>query len=206
MGGVHRILTRTRRFVSSPSANYLEVTMSRTFIPFILLLTVLVAACNEAPTTLLSTGAANVSEARMGSNPPGQMAQIEALENAWEAAWEAKDAAAFAANYAEDAEMINPIGGILSGREAIRAQHALLFAGPFATSTLTVDPRRIEFLTGTIAIVYLDMTFTGFSGLPGGLRATEPGVLRGRITWVVMKQGGKWQIVSQQMTPFPPLP
>jgi ketosteroid isomerase-like protein len=48
------------------------------------------------------------------------------------------------------------------------------------------------------------MTFTGFSGLPGGLRATEPGVLRGRLTWVVMKHGGEWQIVSQQITPFPP--
>jgi hypothetical protein len=50
------------------------------------------------------------------------------------------------------------------------------------------------------------MTFAGFAGLPGGLQATEPGVLRGRVTWVVMKHGGEWQIVSQQMTPFPPLP
>jgi uncharacterized protein (TIGR02246 family) len=188
----------------APVTNYLEVTMSRTLIPFTLLLTVLVAACNEAPTTPLFTDAPDISEARMGSNPPGQLAGIAALASAWEAAWEAKDAAAFAANYAENAEFINPAGGIVPGREAIRAQHALLFGGPFATSTLTVDARRIEFLTGTIAIVYLDMTFTGFSGLPGGLRATEPGVLRGRLTWVVMKHRGEWQIVSQQITPFPP--
>ncbi|HSK21301.1 MAG TPA: hypothetical protein VK912_19250 [Longimicrobiales bacterium] len=31
-------------------------------------------------------------------------------------------------------------------------------------------------------------------------------VLRGRITWVTEKLGGEWQIVSQQMTPFRPLP
>jgi uncharacterized protein (TIGR02246 family) len=142
----------------------------------------------------------------MGTNPPGQTAQIEALETAWSAAWEAKDAAAFAANYAEDAEFINPIGGILAGRAAIGAQHTLLFNGPFAQSTQTVEVRRIEFLTGSIAIVFLDMTFSGFAGLPGGLQPTEPGVLRGRLTWVVMKNGGEWQIVSQQMTPFPPLP
>jgi hypothetical protein len=43
-----------------------------------------------------------------------------------------------------------------------------------------------------------------FSGLPAGLRPTEPGVLRGRLTWVVMKIGGEWQIVSQQITPIPP--
>jgi uncharacterized protein (TIGR02246 family) len=180
--------------------------MTRTFIPFILLLTVLVAACNEAPPTALFTDAAGISEARMLSNPPGQLAEIAALESDWEAAWEAKDAAAFAANYAEDAEFINPSGGILSGRDAIRTQHALLFQGPFAASTLTVDVRRIKFLTGTTAIVHLDMTFTGFAGLPGGLRPTEPGVLRGRLTWVVKKHGGKWQIVSHQMTPIPPLP
>lgn len=176
------------------------------FTPFTLLLTVLVAACNEAPTTPLLPDAADFSAARMGTNPPGQLAHISALESAWEAAWDAKDAAAFAAVYAVDAEFINPAGGILSGRDAIRTQHALLFAGPFATSTLTADTRRIEFLTGTIAIVHQDMTFTGFAGLPGGLRATEPGVLRGRLTWVVMKHGGKWQIVSHQMTPLPPLP
>jgi hypothetical protein len=128
--------------------------MSRPFIPFTLLLMVLVAACNEAPTPPLFTDPADIPEARMGRNPPGQLPAIEALESAWEAAWEAKDAAAFAANYAEDAEFINPAGGIVPGRAAIRAQHALLFGGPFATSTLTVDARRIEFLTGTIAIVF----------------------------------------------------
>lgn len=187
--------------------------MSRTLTASSLLLTVLVAACNDAPTTPAFTEAAGTSEARLGTSPSGQIVELEALESAWETAWEEKDAAAFAALYAEDAEFINPAGGILPGRDAIARQHSLLFdpslcptCGGFATSTLIVDARRIEFLTGTIAIVFLDMTFAGFAGLPGGLRATEPGVLRGRITWVAEKLGGEWQIVSQQMTPFPPLP
>jgi uncharacterized protein (TIGR02246 family) len=85
------------------------------------------------------------------------------------AAWTAKDPAAYAAPYAVDAQLISPVGSILSGREGVRAQHAFLFAGPFAGSTQTIEVRGIQFLTGTIAIVYQDVTLTGYAFLPPGL-------------------------------------
>ena len=85
-------------------------------------------------------------------------------------------------------------------RDAFRAQHAFLFAGPFAGSTQTIEVRDIQFLTGTIAIVYQDVSLTGYASLPPGLPSSG-GVVRTRVTWVVEKRGGSWEIVFQQMTP-----
>ena len=64
-----------------------------------------------------------------------------------------------------------------------------LFNGPFAGSTLTLVVRDIQFLTGTIAIVYLDTSLTGYAFLPPGLPSSG-GVQRNRSTWVVEKRGG----------------
>src|SRR5688572_13028940 len=55
------------------------------------------------------------------------------------AAWTAKDAAAYASIYAEDALVINPVGGFLVGREGVRQGHVFLFSGPFAGSTQTIS-------------------------------------------------------------------
>jgi uncharacterized protein (TIGR02246 family) len=116
------------------------------------------------------------------------------------AAWAAKDAAAYAAPYAEDVRGIGPLGALLTGRDAFRAQHVFLFNGPFMGSTQTIDVREIQFLTGTIAIVYEDVSLTGYAFLPPGLPSSG-GVVRTRVTWVVEKRGGSWEIVFQQMTP-----
>jgi uncharacterized protein (TIGR02246 family) len=166
------------------------------------LLAVLIAACTDAPTMLPSADAAGTSEVRMGTDPPGPMRQIEALKRAWDAAW--GDAAAFAALYTEDAEFIDPIANIYSGREEIRALHAFLFSGPFAGTSQTSELRRVVFLTGTTALVRLDVALTGFSVLPPGLPETEPGVVRTVVQWVVVKHRGEWLILSQHMTLVPP--
>jgi uncharacterized protein (TIGR02246 family) len=116
------------------------------------------------------------------------------------AAWAAKDAAAYAAPYAADMQAVSPRGDLIAGRDAFRAQHMLLFGGPFAGSTQTIEVRDIRFLTGTIAIVQQDVTLTGYAFLPPGLPSSG-GVVRTRVTWVVEKRGGSWEIAFQQMTP-----
>jgi uncharacterized protein (TIGR02246 family) len=182
--------------------------MSRVSSPFILVLALLVGACADSPTALLSADGTSPSEARTGTNPPGQVRHIEALVSAVQTAWAAKDATAYAASYAEGVEFIGPVANFISGREALRVQHAFLFGptGPFRQSTLEVQVRRIEFLTGTIAVVDLNFRLTGFLWLPPGLRETEPGVQRSAVRWVVVNHRGDWQILAQQMTPVPPLP
>ena len=63
-----------------------------------------------------------------------------------------------------------------------------------------VTMRDIQYLTGPIAIVYQDVSLTGYASLPPGLPSSG-GVVRTRVTWVVEKRGGSWEIVFQQMTP-----
>ena len=116
------------------------------------------------------------------------------------AAWTAKDAAAYASAFAPDLRFINPAGLLISGRDAFRATHVFLFNGPFAGSTLNLAVREIQFLTGTVAIVHLDLSITGYAFLPPGVPAPTDGVLRARVTWVVEKVGGEWLVVFAQNT------
>jgi uncharacterized protein (TIGR02246 family) len=165
-------------------------------IPAVLL--VLSTACGEASDTTgpLAAHPPEAPQANLGAIPTDPILDIV---SAVTAAWTAKDAAAYAAPYAVDLQFINPLGALISGRDAFRAQHVFLFNGPFAGSTLTLVVRDIQFLTGTIAIVYLDGSLTGYAFLPPGLPSSG-GVQRTRNTWVVEKRGGEWQIVFQQLT------
>jgi len=171
----------------------------------LLLLGGMVAACDSYETTEAAVESASIAEVAARTDlTPAQTRGIEALKSAWDAAWAAKDAAAYAANYAEDADVVNPVGGILAGREAIRAQHAFLFSGPFAGSTSVSEIRRTVFLTGTIVIVDVNLSLSGYQGLPPGLVATVPGVVRTRVKLIVVKEGANWEILAQQMTPLAP--
>ncbi len=180
----------------------------RGVIGLVLPLAALAGGCRDgAPAAATEPAAIRVPDAASAAiGASGQRsAAIEDLVAIATAAWSAKDAALYASIYAEDAEVVNPIGGILAGREAVRLGHVFLFNGPFAGSTQTIAIRRIQYLTGTIAIVHQDVALTGYAFLPpNGLQATEPGVVRTRVAWVVMKRGGTWEIVAQQMTLIPP--
>jgi uncharacterized protein (TIGR02246 family) len=166
--------------------------------PFVAVV-LLSSACSDqpeatAPVAVPGDASVRVPSTSVSTDP------IMALVSAATSAWAAKDASAYAASYAEDVQAIGPTGTLLLGRDAFRAQHVFLFNGPFAGSTQTIEVRDIQFLTGTIAIVYQDVTLTGYASLPPGLPSTG-GVVRTRVTWVVEKRGGSWEIVSQQMTP-----
>jgi uncharacterized protein (TIGR02246 family) len=162
----------------------------------------LVSACGDGMAHSTDPAVAGAS-ASIGQSP-SQSEAVADLVAAETAAWTAKDATAYAAGYSEDAVHIGPTGIILNSREAIRAQHAFLFSGPFAGSTQTITVTRVQFLTGTIAIVDQSVALTGYAFLPGVLRPTEPGVVRTIVRWVIEKRGGTWEIVAHQMTAIPP--
>jgi uncharacterized protein (TIGR02246 family) len=168
-------------------------------------LAAVVAACSDGTVAATDPLPPNHASAAIGvsSNQSDAIADLVAAATA---AWTAKDAAAYAALYSEDVEFIGPLAGILSGRDAVRQQHAFLFSGPFAGSTQTITVTRVQFLTGTIAIVDQSVALTRYAYLPpSGLRATEPGVVRTIVRWVIEKRGGTWEIVAQQMTAVPPV-
>jgi uncharacterized protein (TIGR02246 family) len=164
---------------------------------------VVMAACADGDGTVgpnaraqtVAEPQANVQQLRSGTTA------IMDIADAAMAAWSAKDASAYAAIYSADMVMINPLGAVLSGRAAFEATHVFLFNNPFAGSTLTINVTGISFLTGTIALVYQDVTLTGYAFLPPGLPALD-GVVYTRVTWVVVKNQGVWEIISQQMTPI----
>ena len=164
------------------------------------------AACSDDPTSgvpdasVTPEALADVTTNRI----PGDEAAIEALVAALDDAWAAKDAAAYAAPFSVDADIVNPLGGIQVGRSAIETQHVLLFNGLFAGSTQTLRVRRMTFLTGTLAVVDLNATLTGFAGTPPGLPQAQPGAVLTRVRWVLQKRAGQWQILSQQMTALVP--
>ena len=169
--------------------------------------TLLIAACSGDSDALAPAGAGEFDGRQASVVAAGQADDILDLIGAQEAAWAAKDGVAYGATYTQDAEIISPVGGLLVGRALIAAQHNFLFNpvnGPFRASTSSWTLRGLTFLTGTTALVKLDVTLTGFSALPPGLPAVEPGVVRNRVTWIAVKRGGEWLIMQQQMTPLPP--
>lgn len=161
------------------------------------------AACSDGPSGLPATAHRGAPPQASIGGASGERA-IEGIVAGLNAAWAAKDAAAYAAHFSEDIELINPVGAVFSGKAAFQAVHVFLFSGPFAPSTASFSVRRVRYLTGTIAILDLDLVITGFAFVPGGLTPTEPGVLRSRMRCVAMSRGASWEIVAMQLTPIAP--
>lgn len=168
-------------------------------IPFLLLALAVGACSSDDP-----FAPAAADRPSLSAQPASGEAEIGAIAAALEAAWAAKDAAAFGGLYDEDVSFIQPTGFHVSGRATVQAQHAGLFAGPGAQSSLDATIHRIVFLTGTIAMVDLSLAYTGFTALAPGVRATSPGLLLSQVRWILVKRGGVWRIAGQQMTPVPP--
>ena len=158
------------------------------------------SACSDQPDATAPVGVRPVDVSARAPSSSISTDPIMDIVSAVTAAWTAKDASAYAAAYAEDLQAVSPRGDLLAGRDAFRAQHVFLYGGPFAGSTQTIEVRDIRFLTGTIAIVSQDVSLTGYAFLPPGLPSSG-GVVRTRVSWVVEKRAGRWEIVFQQMTP-----
>src|SRR5215831_8397172 len=193
----HRPPRRALIPASLPRLGDLMLNMTRFIVP----LAVFVAACGGNS----STGpvrARTPDQARRTIGLSSRNQGIDDIITALNDAWVAKSAEGYAASYAEDAQVITPVGTILAGRAAVEARHAVLFAGPLANSSQVVSITRVQFLTGTIAIVDANLVLTGFVALPPGLPATEPGVSRQIMRWVMTKASGTWEIAAQESTPI----
>jgi uncharacterized protein (TIGR02246 family) len=160
--------------------------MTRIIVP----LTMLVVACGESPSSSPPTAPSARPALDMGGASANE--GIQHIQDALNAAWAAKSAVGYAAPFAEDANIISPVGTILAGRPAIVARHAILFGGPLINSTQAVTFHRVQMLTGTIAIVDGEAFLTNLGTTTHTL-----------VRWVVAKNGGVWEIEGQQSTPTP---
>nr|WP_211193988.1 SgcJ/EcaC family oxidoreductase [Pyxidicoccus fallax] len=145
-----------------------------------------------------------------GAAPAGARAQDEAALRKLVAdqtnAWNRQDAAAWSKDFAEDAVFINIVGTIFNGRPEIEQRHASIFKTLFKGSRSEVTVQKVLFLDGGVAVVDTQHRVTGYAGLPPGVQATEPGVLRTQMRYVLKKTRGQWRIVAGQNTDVKPAP
>ncbi|HVB99164.1 MAG TPA: SgcJ/EcaC family oxidoreductase [Candidatus Dormibacteraeota bacterium] len=117
-----------------------------------------------------------------------------------ETAWNHHNAAALAAFYAEDADLTNLAGLYIHGRKGIEAHLAMLYRGPFKNASRHDTVRSIRMLTPTLALVDVyTSTVTGAKAADGS--PTPP--VKGLMSLVMAKQGGRWLIVVFHEQDFP---
>lgn len=157
------------------------------------------------PLSLLAMVAAVAAlpPARLAAQSPGEAA-IREVEARQASAWNRHDAAAYAALFTEDGDVVNVAGWWWRGRAEIEAKLAGAFAYTFRESTLTITGVDVRFLTPDVAVAHVRWTMTG-QRMPPGM--PDPG--RGIQLQVLTRRGGRWSIASFQNTnsvperPFP---
>jgi len=121
-------------------------------------------------------------------------------------AWNRQDATAWTADYIPDADFVNIVGTVFTGREEIAQRHAAIFNTVFKGSHAEVTVRKLVFLGEDVAVVDTTHKVTNYQGLPPGVQATEPGLLRTQMKYVMQRVDGQWRIVAGQNTDEKPKP
>ncbi|HWW20453.1 MAG TPA: hypothetical protein VNZ06_06585, partial [Steroidobacteraceae bacterium] len=83
---------------------------------------------------------------------------------------------------------------------------AIIFSGPFKRTHTSVTMHQFRQITPDVILVEALREVTGFKSLPAGISPTEPGVLKTRMKYVLVKRDELWQIVAAQDTAILPPP
>ena len=156
------------------------------------------AACDDEPTAArLSSAERTTPQASIVGSPVDHDA-IRQIVNTFDRAW-GIDAATYAAQYA-GADWVGPFGEILNDAEILQLYTNIFPA--FAATTRHSQIRKLTFLTGTIAVLNLDVRVVGT--LPPFVTPWQPGVVRALEKNILVKRAGVWSIVEhQQILPAP---
>lgn len=148
---------------------------------------------------MTANAAALVTEAKKwagyyGKFPNGEEGAVLSVPLRVRAAWNAGDADALADIFTDNGSML--VGDTqLRGPDEIRAYLEQAFAGEYAGSTRTEEPIDVKFLAPDIA----------FAVTKGGVLAEGQEELAEIAivcaSWVIVKQGREWKLVSHQTSP-----
>ena len=108
--------------------------------------------------------------------------------------WNAKSGAEFAKPFAEDADYVVINGMQIKGRPAIDKGHQAIFDSIYKNTTLALVADSIRFLRPDVAVVHVSGTLTAVEGESS--RTTNA-----KISMVMTKAGGRWEIAAFQNTP-----
>jgi uncharacterized protein (TIGR02246 family) len=140
---------------------------------------------------------------RLAAQSPDDAA-VREVEARQAAAWNRHDAAAYAALFTEDGDVVNVVGWWWKGRAEIASRLTAAFAYTFGASTLTITGVDVRFLAPDVAVAHVRWTMAG-QRMPPGM--PDPG--RGIQLQVLTRHDGRWLIASFQNTnsiperPFP---
>jgi uncharacterized protein (TIGR02246 family) len=129
-------------------------------------------------------------------------AAVKELHASFVAAWNAHDAKKIAANFAADADLINPFGRVAKGRDGIEELFADEHGGPMAKSSYAGTIESIRFVGTDVAIIDVNGEVTGIVGADG---STAP-PFKHHVTWVAAKKDGKWQAICARAFVAAPRP
>jgi uncharacterized protein (TIGR02246 family) len=113
--------------------------------------------------------------------------------------WNCHDVQAFAALFAEDAEVTNVQGVTVQGRDGIEAFHAPYFKSIFANSHLNSDELSVRMLKPDLAVVDIHWSMTGARGLSGNERPLRKGLM----SLVLVAEHGNWLIAVMHNMELP---
>ncbi len=124
---------------------------------------------------------------------------IQNILSRMEEGWNRSDSASIAALFAEDATLIQIFGGQLDGRTAIEGSHRAIFDTIYKGSRAAFKLRGIRFVRPDVAIAfsYACVSFPGDS---------QRAAVETRPTLVVVKEDGRWQIVTFHNTRISAMP
>ena len=125
---------------------------------------------------------------------------IKKVQDDFSAAWGKPDAAKnMAAMFAEDGDVVNPVGEEADGRAAVEQLFTKEQGTVFKGSTLTLTPGKSRMIKPDVAIGEGKFEVTG-AHTPDG----KPLAMKGLYTIVLVKAKGKWWISAiRPMVPAP---
>lgn len=132
-------------------------------------------------------------------------AAIRAIEYDQGTAWNRHDAAAYAALFTPDADVVNVQGWWWKGQVELERKLSRAFGFVFRDSRLTITDVTVDVLEPPFAVVHVRWTMTGARAPPGSPSPPRTGIQ----LQVLHKKAGKWRIRSFQNTnslpeaPFP---
>lgn len=144
-----------------------------------------------------------LSAAAQGADHKAEDAAIRKMLTDYQAAYSSHDAAKTAAFYAAEGDRRTADGRVVRGRAAVERQLADDFKGRFKAASVTFDAADdIRYVSATVA------TVDGASQLSGVANASGQPAPAARYlhTILVVKQEGRWQILSMRNWPAPAAP
>lgn len=116
-------------------------------------------------------------------------AEVQGLVARLEAAWNQANAAAFSAEFSENADFVNVRGEYGSGRDAIAVAHAKLWKSIYGGSTVRYSVARLRQLAADVAIAHIEADLLVPTGPLAGKTNALPSL-------VLVREGGTWRVAA----------